>query len=582
MRLSLEECPRRAAAVGHNVTVHRRLLTARRRVETARRPDVTVLPPPTDVIVEWNVEVPVRDGTILRVNVFRPQTVVPVPVIMCAHPYGKDQIPAHTKRGSVNGQYHAFPQPHHIAFSAWTGWEAPDPATWVERGYAVVNCDMRGAGTSDGVGELLSQQEHEDYHDLIEWAGTQPWSTGRVGLLGVSYLAISQYGAAATRPAHLSAICPWEGLSDIYRDLAYPGGVREDGFTIMWSALTNRGCRMTEKVREEFVARPDIDDWYDAHTPDLAAIEVPMLVCGSFSDHSLHTRGSFEAFRRVSSPQRWLYTHRDGKWAAFYSAEAIAAQAAFFDHFLKGEDNGWDRVPPVRVAVHDHGPEPAAVIADSAWPPPDLSWEHLHLDLDNGRLQQHPQSQPQRASFDLRGGMVSLAWTSPADLDVIGHAALRLWVSLEGAEDSHLFIGIRKLRQGREVVFEGSYGFGFDMVTRGWQRLAHRELDVDLSTPWQPVHTHRIAEPLIPGEVVPVDIALQPHATRMQAGDVLRLDIRGTWHYSRNPLTGQFPAGYQRSAGGRCVLHAGGEFDSALFIGMRPVRDEPAWSPSPR
>lgn len=155
-------------------------------------------------------------------------------------------------------------------------------------------------------------------------------------------------------------------------------------------------------------------------------------------------------------------------------------------------------------------------------------------------------------------------------------------MSLEGAEDSHLFIGIRKLRQGREVVFEGSYGFGFDMVTRGWQRLAHRELDVDLSTPWQPVHTHRIAEPLIPGEVVPVDIALQPHATRMQAGDVLRLDIRGTWHYSRNPLTGQFPAGYQRSAGGRCVLHAGGEFDSALFIGMRPVRDEPAWSPSPR
>jgi putative CocE/NonD family hydrolase len=71
-----------------------------------------------------------------------------------------------------------------------------------------------------------------NYYDLIEWAGMQSWSSGLVGLDGVSYLAISQYKVAALKPPSLAAICPWEGLSDLYRDFAYPGGVREDGFSI--------------------------------------------------------------------------------------------------------------------------------------------------------------------------------------------------------------------------------------------------------------------------------------------------------------------------------------------------------------
>ena len=553
----------------------RRLATARRRLGNARRPGVTVLPAPAGVVAEWDVPVAVRDGTLLRVNVFRPATGDPVPVIVCAHPYGKDGIPA--RSGGVNGQYRVFPQPHPIAFSEWTGWEAPDPATWVPRGYAVVNADLRGAGTSGGTGELFSAQESRDYHDLIEWAGTRPWSSGKVGLLGVSYLAISQYGAAATRPPHLAAICPWEGLSDLYRDLAYPGGVREDGFTILWSALTERTTRMAQTLRPQLLARPEHDDWYCAHTPDLERIEVPMLLCGSFSDHNLHTRGSFEAYRRVSSPQRWLYTHRDGKWANFYSEQAVATQAGFFDHFLKGADNGWDAVPRVRVAVPEEGPEPVAVLGEPDWPPPDMAWTPLYLDCADGRLGGQQPAAESTAAFDLRHGMLSMTWASEQDLDLIGHNSLRLWVSLEDTDDAHLFIGLRKFRDGGECLFEGSYGFGFDMLTRGWQRVAHRERDETLSTPWQPVHTHRTAEPLQPGEIVAVDIALRPHATRMRAGDTLRLDIRGTWHFPRNPLTGQFPAGYRRSPPGRCVIHSGGSYDSRLLLGMRPIRDTPAW-----
>ena len=554
----------------------RRLMMAGGRLRCARHPDVTVLPAPDRVRAHWDVPVTVRDGTILRVNVFRPQTDELVPVILSAHPYGKDGIPA--RRPGVNRQYRVFPQPHPIRFSAWTGWEAPDPATWTALGYAVINADLRGAGTSDGVGELFSAQEGRDYHDLIEWAGTRSWSNGRVGLLGVSYLAISQYGAAATRPPHLAAICPWEGFSDLYRDLAYPGGVREDGFTIMWSALTARTTRMTQNLRRQLVAHPERDQWYDAHTPALEHIDVPMLVCGSFSDHNLHTRGSFEAYRRAGSPRSWLYTHREGKWAHFYSREAVAAQAAFFDHVLKEQDNGWDAAPPVRLAIHEEGPDPAAVTGEPAWPPPDLTWTPLYPDLPDGALADRPRPAEATGAFDLAGGILALTWVAPQDTDLIGHGALRLWVSLEGTGDAHLFVGIRKFRGGRECLFEGSYGFGFDMVTRGWQRIAHRELDEHLSTPWQPVHTHRHAEPLRAGEITAVDVALRPHATRMRAGDTLRLDIGGRWLSPRNPLSGQFPAGYRRSPAGRCIVHAGGPYDSRLLLGMRRPRNGPGWN----
>ena len=281
----------------------------------------------------------------LRVNVFRPESEGRYPVIMCAHPYGKDRLP---KRGPLGYR----PQPqyrgtrHSVTFSAWTSWEAPDPAYWVPRGNVVVNCDLRGFGTSEGRGNLLTEAEAQDIYDLIEWAGTQSWSNGKVGMNGVSYLAISQYKVAALRPPHLSAICPWEGLSDVYRYFARPGGICNDGFIRLWSAGVKRGGRPSEDIREEQIARPLRDEWWAARTPEPQRIEVPMLVCGSFSDQELHTRGSFCAFERVGSPHRWLYTHRGAKLATYYCEEALTFQRRFLDHFLKGEENGMLEVPP--------------------------------------------------------------------------------------------------------------------------------------------------------------------------------------------------------------------------------------------
>lgn len=542
---------------------------AGKRLRTLVHPNVIVGKAPPNVHADWNLPVKVRDGTTLRVNVFRPSEPGTYPVIMSAHPYGKDRIPARSRSGrAANPQYRLFPQPEPVSLSEWTSWEAPDPGVWVPRGYVVVNADLRGGGTSEGTGDLLSDEEAQDYYDLIEWAGVQPWSNGRVGLDGVSYLCISQYKVAALHPPHLAAICPWEGFSDLYRDFVRPGGSREDGFSVIWSKGTSKVARLRGDLRQEIRTRPERDEWYRSRTPDIERIQVPMLVCASFSDHSLHSRGSFELFRRAASTQKWLYTHRGGKWSTYYSPQATAARIDFFDHFLKGVANGWDRRPSVHLEIHDSGPDPAAVVQEEAWPPGNLDWRPLWLDARDMALGEASPAAQSQIAFSSRGTL-RFRWTVPDDMDVIGPMALRLWIKARGASDPVLFAGIRKFRAGAEVTFEGSYGFSGDMVSKGWQRAAHREIDDHLSTPAQPVHTHAHAEPLAESEIARIDIALRQHATRFLKGDILQLDLRGNWHFPRDPLFGQFPAFYAPSPGGNWVLLSGGGYDSHLFLGSR-------------
>lgn len=544
---------------------------ASRRLRTIAHPNVTVAKMPANVHADWDLPVKVRDGTTLRVNVFRPTEPGTYPVIMSAHPYGKDRIPARTKNGRTpNAQYRLFPQPEPVSLSEWTSWEAPDPAVWVPRGYVVVNADLRGGGTSEGTADLFSDEEAQDYYDLVEWAGVQPWSNGRVGLDGVSYLCMSQYKVAALAPPHLAAICPWEGFSDLYRDFVRPGGAREDGFSAIWSKGTSKVARLRGNLRQEIVARPERDEWYRSKTPDIDSIRVPMLVCASFSDHSLHSRGSFELFRRAASPQKWLYTHRGGKWSTYYSQGATAARIAFFDHFLKGAANGWDRRPPVHLEIHEAGPVPAAVVEEDAWPPANLNWRPLRLDAKDMTLAEAPLPAQSQAAFS-SGGVLRFRWSVPEDMDIIGPMALRLWIKAQDAGDPVIFAGMRKFRAGAEVTFEGSYGFSGDIPSKGWQRAAHRELDTHLSTPAQPVHTHARAEPLTAGEIVRAEIALRQHATRFLKGDILQLDLRGNWHFPRDPLFGQFPAFYAPSPKAGWALLTGGEYDSHLFLGSRPI-----------
>ncbi|CAN5882476.1 CocE/NonD family hydrolase [soil metagenome] len=525
-------------------------------------------PAPDAIVVQRDSEVTTRDGTILRVNVHLPATGGVFPVILCAHPYAKDNLPKRKKHGggySVPFQYRVLRQTAPVRFSKLTGWEAPDPAWWTAQGFAVANCDLRGCGHSDGTGSLLSDQEGEDVYDLIEWAAAQPWSTGAVGTLGVSYLAISQWKAASLRPPHLKAIVPWEGFTDAYRELLRPGGIQEIGFVKLWGRGTSKD-RLKYQLGEENTNRPMVDDWWRSLVPDLPKIEVPALICGSFSDNNLHSRGSIRGFEQISSAERHLYTHRDGKWANFYSEQSRSAQLAFLDRHLRGGSAA--ELPRVRLEVRESRDQIVEVRAENSWPLESTQWTPLYL--TGAGLSAGPAAKPGSISFDTRRAGVRFGWTVPEDTELTGPMALRLFVDVAGSDDVDLFVGVEKWRGGRYVPFEGSYGFGRDRVTTGWLRASLRALDQSSSRPFEPVPAYTAQDKLSPGQIVDVDIPLGPSATVFRAGEQLRLVIAGRWLWPRNPLTGQFPGAYRSTSAGTATVHWGPEHGARLLVPMIP------------
>ncbi|MCV7377523.1 hydrolase [Mycobacterium alsense] len=539
-----------------------------RRVRGIAKPPVTVTDPPADLVVDRDTEVPTRDGTVLRINVFR-RPGDPRPVILSIHPYGKDNLPKRRgRRWTFSAQYRVLRQPQSVSFSALTGWEAPDPAWWTARGFTVVNADSRGCGRSDGTGKLLSRQEAEDTYDLVQWIAGQPWCDGNVVMLGVSYLAISQYAVAALQPPALRAICPWEGFTDAYRDLTFPGGVRETGFTRMWSRNVRRGTRQAYDLERAQDEHPLRDEFWRSLVPDLSAITVPMLVCGSFSDNNLHSRGSVRAFTHAGSAHARLYTHRGGKWATFYSQAALDEQLRFFRGVLDGPNVGAGS-RTVRLEVREDRDTVAAVREEAEWPLARTRWRPIHL-AGPGTLTPERAVEAGSVTFETGSRAASFSWILPEDTELTGPMAARLWVELAGCDDANLFVGVEKWRAGRFgdrfVGFEGSYGYGRDRVTTGWQRVALRALDPELSRPWEPVAACAEPRPVSPGEVVAVDVALGPSATLFRAGEQLRLVVAGRWLCPANPLTGQLPAAYAGSPRGRITLHWGPGFDAHLLI----------------
>ena len=294
-----------------------------------RDPGAVTYPLPDGIIIERNVRVRMRDGVHLAVTVCRPEGGGRFPVIMCVTVYGKDfgpekysTLPKIKASGNAVGTMH---------ISDATTWEGPDPGFWVPNDYVVLVADARGYYESEGQAGIYSEKDPEDYADLIEWAGVQWWSDGSVGLNGVSYLAISQWMCASlTKPEHLKAIIPWEGASDLLRDVMKHGGIPETRFPAGYypgSLARGAGDEIAKQgsaMMEEAAQRPD----------PLERIDVPTLICASWSDQGLHTRGSVEGFKRISSRQKRMYTHGGNKWERYYSPDALEWQKAFFDRFL--------------------------------------------------------------------------------------------------------------------------------------------------------------------------------------------------------------------------------------------------------
>lgn len=560
------------------------------------------------MIFEKNVPIRLSDGTVLRANVFRPDDGVPAPVLMTHGPYGKDAHFEDAFKPQWDELKRLYPGIDTDGSSGrYLRWEVADPERWIPWGYAVVVVDSRGAGESPGKLWAWSPQETDDYAECIEWAGTQKWSNGKVGLLGISYYAMNQWQVAARRPAHLAAICPWEGASDLYRDASHHGGIfgnfffeywfpkqilsvqngnsgspyidRETGGTSTGTALdedTLRGNRVD--VIEEFRSHPLIDGWYDARTAKLADIEVPVLSAGNWGGMGLHLRGNVQGFMGAGSRQKWLQMHGGTHWESFYLPEYVQLQKRFFDRFLKGESNGWDAQPPVMLEVRH--PDRFEQRSEHEWPIARTQWTRMYLDAGRRALAPEPLSAIAFATYRAPGrGVEFLSAPMEAQTEFTGPVALVLWVR-STTEDMDLFVTLRAYDpEGREVLFRGATDPQVP-IAQGWLRASHRKTDPRRSRPGQPFHTHTEVEPLTPGEDYRLEIEVWPTsivlprgyrlALRIDAQDFEREGAAGPRKGS-GPFLHTDPQDRRLDViGGENTILAGGRYDSHLLLPLIP------------
>ncbi|HUI73059.1 MAG TPA: CocE/NonD family hydrolase [Spirochaetia bacterium] len=533
-----------------------------------------------DIIMEQNVPVVMSDGVRLFANVFRPATPGRYPAILSVTPYGKDRLPDRKTVFFMRLSRVRFGKVRH---SRWTGFESADPMYWVRQGYVVAQADVRGMHTSEGFAGMLTDRDAADYATFIEWAAKQTWCNGRVGLLGVSYLAMSQWRVAALMPPSLKAICPWEGGAaiDVLREMAYHDGVPETGFlTTWWKMRIVRGHNRRFPVAEDFPAdsekHPLDDEYWAAKRPDLRKIAVPILVCGSWSDHGLHARGSFAGFEEIGSSEKWLFTHGRRKIEVFYSDEALAVQTAFFAHTLQERVDAMKTVPTVRIERRSSYYK-ADVRGEPTWPLKDALAHHLSLSASSRSLVDQIPHEVSVAEYEStrKNDTAAFSCTFAEDTEITGSMALKLWVSSPESDDLDLFVTVHKMdRQGKEVFFPGFNGFSKDCVAKGWLRASLRHCDAKRSTTFRPWHDLKEKQLVRPGDIVPVEIEIQPSSTLFEAGTTLRLAVQG-----RDP-PGYVVLAHRRSVNhGKHRIHCGSTYDSRLTV---PIVAAPAGNPPPR
>jgi predicted acyl esterase len=525
---------------------------------------------------EKDVPVTMRDGLKLSANVYRPEKPGRYPVIMAFTGFGKDGFWAEKHFG-----WQVAYEPGSPTVTGSITFEANDPTFWVPHEYVLIIVDPRGFGRSPGqmrtadldgaVGEhgiMYEGRWARDMYDAIEWAGTQEWSNGNVGLSGVSILAFSQWRVAGLNPPHLKAINTWEAMTDFHRDVMFPGGIPETKFTRhITGSMSAHSPAWPGPEKEEPPAPVE-----KAEDEFLGDITVPVLICGTWADHGVHTRGSFRAFRKISSRQKWLYTHGRQKWAEFYAAEARTYRKLFFDHFLKGIDDRILGIPRVRLEVRETL-DKYTVRWEDEFPLARTEYKKLYLDAAGRRLKFEKNSQESKVTYGSADGKAEFVFKCEEDIELTGYMGLKLWVSPDGSNDMDLFVTMRKLdRNGNQVLFDNCHVPGKWPMALGWLRLSHRELDVEKSTPWEPYPKSVVGpgQKVKPGEVVPCEIPILPTSTLFRKGETLRLDISGIY---RGGEKVEVPFGYTDTVNkGTHSIYTGGKYDSCLLIPVVPPR----------
>lgn len=505
--------------------------------------------------VDWNVPITMDDGLVLRADVFRPVKDGRYPVILTYGPYAKNLAFQDGYPSAWQRMVDKHPDVTAGSTNKYQNWEVVDPEKWVPHDYVCVRVDSRGTGCSPGFIDHFSPRETKDFYDCIEWAGTQPWSNGKVGLNGISYYGINQWHVASLQPPHLAAICVWEGAADWYRDMTHHGGILSTFWenwydmqvkTVQYGA-GERGKHSRvhgelvcgpETLSEEELAKnradfgaaiashPLDDDYHKARSPQWDKITVPVFSAANWGGQGLHPRGNFEGFARAASKEKWLEAHGIEHWTHFYTDYGREQQLKFFDRFLYGKDTGWSKQPKVLLQVRHPG-EKFVGRAENEWPLKRTKWTKFYLDPKSMALSTKKPTGNARLSFAAMGdGLTFLTPPLAHETEITGPSALKLFAS-SSTPDADFFVVLRVFSGDmKEIVFQGAID-PHTPIAQGWLRASHRKLDKKLSLPYRPYHTHDEKQPLKSGQTVELDIEIWPTSIVVPVGYRIALSVRG-------------------------------------------------------
>jgi uncharacterized protein len=492
-----------------------------------------------EVTVDRDVKVRMPDGTLLDGNIFRPASSERFPVILGAHAYNKDL---------------QSPPLRPVGFTPMRGYmESGDSTFFARRGYVHAVFNVRGSGKSEGFYQLMGPLEVQDICNLIDWLAVQSWSTGDVGMFGVSYFARLAKAVAALGPKPLKTIfAPFAGTDD-YRHRCYHGGILAHGFVMHWrNSLHKPNYRslykeahgeaaykeaIAQAMRDEEIMavsglrealqNPDTGTnalvvdvllhpfdgpfWRERSAQDAKAT-VPTYLGACWGNYGLHLPGAFTAWRDWKGPKKMvigpgIYLDRP---VYQYQDESLR----WFDHWLKGIDTGVMDEPPIRCFISPTGEWKSL----DDWPPPEARWTTFYLHKD-GILSEHELWPGEGVdSFDespFEHG--SVVYTTPPlveNTEVLGPSVLTLYLSTTDSE-ALLFATLLLIdRDGNEHE-----------LTRGWLRASQRRLR-DGCEPWEPIQEHDKREPLEPDKIYQLKISIVPTARLFQTGERIAIRIK--------------------------------------------------------
>jgi predicted acyl esterase len=493
-----------------------------------------------DVIVERDVKVRMPDGTMLDGDVYRPASNERFPVILGAHAYNKNL---------------QSPPMRPVGFTPMRGYmESGDSTFFARRGYVHAVFNVRGSGSSGGFYQLMGPLEVQDVCRLIDWLAAQSWSTGDVGMFGVSYFARLAKAVAAMAPKPLKAIfAPFAGTDD-YRHRCYHGGILAHGFITHWRNSLHRPNYLSlykeahgEAAYRDAIAQAMRDEeiiavaglreavqnpeagtnalvvdlllhpfdgsfWHQRNAQDAEA-KIPAYLGACWGNYGLHLPGAFTAWKEWQGPKKMVIGPGIYLDRPVYQFQDESLR--WFDHWLKGIDNGVMDEPPVRCFIPPTGEWKAL----TDWPPPGARWTTFYMHKD-GILSEHELWPEEGAdSFDesnFEHG--SLIYTTPPlveNTEILGPSVLTLYVSTTDTEA--LLFATLLLIDRHDKEHE---------LTRGWLRASQRRLRED-STAWEPVLAHEKREPLEPGKTYELQIPIVATGRLFRAGERIAIRIKG-------------------------------------------------------